>query len=122
MNIDVKNYPDQDLKMLVHSLELISARIFESVVVTNQTACANTPEMNTMFHEWVSCLGDNIVSLVEKDGVIDPVAISKKIGVSSSTVLSLCLTLHREGKINISSLSAEKTDVPNREICGCIKG
>lgn len=32
MNIDIKNLEDQDMRQLVKSLELVSARIFDSVV------------------------------------------------------------------------------------------
>ena len=51
MNIDSKTLEQQDMKMLVHSLELVSARIFESVITLNQLASSNTPEMNTLFEQ-----------------------------------------------------------------------
>lgn len=121
MDFNIKDYPEQDLPMLVHSLELVSARIFESLVTINQTACANTPEMKHMFNEWISCLGDTVSMIVKEDGSIDPEKVAKQLGVSPATVLSLCLTLHRQGSIKITGIKAERTNDENREICNCMK-
>ncbi len=121
MNIDIKDLPQQDMNMLVHSLELVSARIFESVVTLNQTACSNTPEMQNLFHQWISCLGEEVIRAVEENGTFRPDEIAKNIGVTPSTIISLALTLHRQGKINISEIKAEVTDKGNTEICGCLK-
>lgn len=121
MNFEIKDYPDQDAKMLIKSLELVSARLFESLITINQTACANTPEMNQMFSEWVSCMGDEIARYLTEEKIADPAEIAKKIGVSPATVMSLALTLHREGKITIKAIEAEKGNGKNREICGCMK-
>lgn len=121
MNFEIKDYPDQDTKMLIKSLELVSARLFESLITINQTACANTPEMSQMFNEWVSCMGDEIERCFTEERMTDPAEIAKKIGVSPATVMSLALTLHREGKITIKAIEAEKGNGTNREICGCMK-
>ncbi len=68
MNIDSKTLEQQDMKMLVHSLELVSARIFESVITLNQTACSNTPEMHALFDQWVSFLGEEVLRAAEETG------------------------------------------------------
>ena len=44
MELDIKNLAQQDMNQLVHSLELVSARVFDSVIKLNQTATSNTPE------------------------------------------------------------------------------
>ena len=121
MNIDIKNLPEQDMKMLVHSLELVSARVFESVITLSQTASSNTPEMNALFQQWISCLGEEVIRAVEENGTLDPEKTAKAIGVTPATIISLALTLHRQGKINISQKTAEITDKDNQEICGCLK-
>lgn len=121
MNIDIKNLPEQDAKMLVHSLELVSARVFESVVTLSQTASSATPEMQHMFQQWLSCLGEDVLRRIEENGKLDPAQAAKEIGVTPATIISLALTLHRQGKINIKELSAEITDGENSEICGCLK-
>lgn len=122
MDIDIKDLEQQDMKTLVRSLELVSARIFESVVKINQTASSNTPEMNSLFQQWVSCLGDEIASSVEEKGVIDPEELATKIGVTPATIISLALTLHRQGKIKITAITAAPSDGSNQDICGCLKG
>ncbi len=121
MNIDIKTLEQQDMKMLVHSLELVSARIFDSVITLSQLASSNTPEMNALFEQWVSCLGEELISEAEEKGKLDPEEISKRIGVSASTVISLALALHRQGKLKIRSLEVEPGDNVNTEICGCLK-
>ena len=121
MNIDIKDLEQQDMKALVHSLELVSARIFESVVKINQTASSNTPEMNALFQQWVECLGDAIASAASETGSIDPEELSAKIGVTPETIISLALTLHRQGKIKITNITAQSADCGNLDICGCLK-
>ena len=121
MNIDIKTLEQQDMKMLVHSLELVSARIFDSVITLSQLASSNTPEINALFEQWVSCLGEELISEAEEKGKLDPEEISKRIGVSASTVISLALALHRQGKLKIKSLEVEQGNNVNSEICGCLK-
>lgn len=122
MNIDIKNLPNQNINELINSLELVSARIFESVLTLNQTACSNTPEMQSMFQEWISCLGEEVVREVKETGKVNLEKTAKTIGVSSATIISLALTLHRQGRIKINNLEAEAVEEPtNQEICGCFK-
>lgn len=121
MNIDSKTLEQQDMKMLVHSLELVSARIFESVITLSQTASSNTPEMQALFSQWVSCLGEEIMAAAEETGKLDPEELSKRIGVSCSTIISLALSLHRQGKIKISALEVGPGSGVNTEICDCLK-
>lgn len=121
MNIDIKNLEEQDIKALVHSLELVSARLFESVITLNQTACSNTPEMQDMFHQWISCLGEEVVDIIEEKGTFDPAELAQKIGVTPATIISLAFSLHRQGRIKIRGITAEPSDGNNQEICGCLK-
>lgn len=121
MELDIKNLEQQDMKMLVRSLELVSARVFESVVTLNQTACAYTPEMQNLFNQWVSFLGEEVVRAVEEKGSFDPAEIAGNIGVTPATIISLALTLNRQGRINITKITAEPGNGENTEICGCLK-
>ena len=121
MNIDSKSLEQQDIKMLVRSLELVSARIFESVISLNQMSSSNTPEMLALFSQWVSCLGEEVLRSIEKDGDLDPEKLSSRIGVSSSTIISLALAMHRQGKIKIKAIKVEPGDNVNSEICDCFK-
>ncbi|NLX75545.1 MAG: hypothetical protein GXZ13_06945, partial [Synergistaceae bacterium] len=67
------------------------------------------------------CIGEEFVNEVNKTGKIVPEEVAKTIGVSPATIISLALTLHRQGRINIKSLEAEVTDSANQECCGCLK-
>ena len=121
MNIDIKNLPDQDMNQLVKSLELVSARVLDSVVKSSQLASSATPEMQLLFEQWVECVGGAISGAVERDGAVIPDEIAREIGVTPSTVISLALALHRMGKIKITEIKASPSDGANTEICGCLK-
>lgn len=105
----------------VHSLEIVSARVLDSVTRSSQTACSATPEMQALFEQWVSFIGDTIVSAAKEKGTLDPAALAKEIGVTQDSVLSLILALHRQGRLTIKSVAAEEGNSGNREICGCLK-
>ena len=122
LELDIKNIEQQDMKALVRSLELVSARVFDSVITLSQTASSTTPEMQQMFQQWINLLGDTVISAVEENGVINPEELAKTIGVTPATIISLALALHREGRIDITEIKAKKGDDNNREICGCLKG
>lgn len=122
MELDIKNLAQQDMNQLVHSLELVSARVFDSVIKLNQTATSNTPEMQLLFEQWLDLVGSEVARTAEEQGEIDPEALSQTIGVTPATILSLALSLHRQGKIRITGLKAEKGPGQNTEACGCLKG
>lgn len=121
MDIDIKDMAQQDMKGLVESLELVSARILDTVITTSQIACSSTPEMRELFRQWISCLGGEIEEEARESGRIDPYALSLKIGVTPATVMSLALAMHREGRIAIKAIEAVPGKGENTEICGCMK-
>lgn len=121
MDNDTKNSENQDIDTLVHSLELVSARMFESVITLSQTASSNTPEMHDLFNRWVSCVGGEIISAAEEQGGFEPNELAQKIGVLDSTIISLALALHRQGKLKIKYITAERCEGDNQDICGCLK-
>lgn len=120
MDISAKNLKEQNLRELVHSLELVSARIFDSVTSTNQLASAATPEMRGLFAQWVDMIGSELLRITGEEGVISPAGAADKIGVTEDTVISLALTLHRQGKIKITGLAVEPGDGVNKDICACM--
>ncbi|KEJ92714.1 hypothetical protein [Synergistes jonesii] len=121
MNIDIKNLEEQDMKQLVKSLELVSARILDSVVKTSQLAGGATQEMQLLFDQWIECLGGALTDAVDKDGAIIPEKLAQDIGVTPTTIISLALALHRMGKIKITEVKAAPANGENTEICGCLK-
>ena len=122
MEIDLKNnLKQQNMEELVKSLELVSARLIESVTRASQLASSQTPEARELFEEWVSLVGQEIIEASKGDHVIEPIELARKIGVTPATILSLALTLHRQGKIEILSLVAREGKGQNTEICSCLK-
>jgi hypothetical protein len=121
VELDIKDLKQQNMNEFVHSLEIVSARVLDSVTRSSQTACSATPEMQALFEQWVSFIGDTIVSAAKEKGTLDPAALAKEIGVTQDSVLSLILALHRQGRLTIKSVAAEEGNSGNREICGCLK-
>ena len=121
VELDIKDLKQQNMDEFVHSLEIVSARVLDSVTRSSQTACSATPEMQALFDQWVSFIGDAIVSAAKEKSTLDPAALAKEIGVTQDSVLSLILALHRQGKLTIKSVTAEAGSGGNREICGCLK-
>lgn len=123
MEIDInrKTLAEQDLRQLVHSLEVVSARTFEAIVKAGQLASQTTPEMQLLFEQWLGCISGMVAETVKKDGKIDVEGLAREIGVTPATVLSLALTLHREGTIKITELKAEAGPGMNTEICPCLR-
>ncbi len=102
MEKDLKNnLKQQDMEEFVKSLELVSARLIESVTKASQLASSQTPEMRLLFEEWLELVGGEIIEASKGEHLIEPMELAKKIGVSPSTILSLALALHRQGKIEI---------------------
>ena len=121
MELDIKNLKQQDMNQFVHSLEIVSARLMDTITRASQTACSATPEMQSLFDQWVSMIGDGIVIAAGESGTLDPVKLAEETGVTQDTILSLILALHRQGKIKITGVTAEPDLGGNREICGCLK-
>lgn len=121
MEFEVRPPEEQNLKELVQSLELVSARVLESVVLAGQLAGSSTPEMRVMFDQWLELLGGEVSRAAAEAGEIKPDELAAKIGVQPSTIISLALALQRQGKLNITSIKAEPCNEGNREICGCLK-
>jgi hypothetical protein len=121
VELDIKDLKQQNMNEFVHSLEIVSARVLDSVTRSSQTACSATPEMQALFEQWVSFIGDAIVSAAKEKGTLDPTALAKEIGITQDSVLSLILALHRQGRLTIKSVAAEEGNSGNREICGCLK-
>jgi len=120
MEINAKSVKEQSLRELVSSLELISARLLDSITTASQLASANTPEMRNLFAQWVTIIGNEILRTADSEGIINPYDTADRIGITPETALSLCLTLHRQGKIKITALNVEHGDGKNKDICDCL--
>lgn len=102
------------------SCRLVTARLVESIVRNNQWALSATPEMEELFGQWRDIMAHQILDHCP-DGTLDPEAVAEAIGVTSSTVLSLLLSLHRSGEITLRSIRFDGGPGTNREICDCLR-
>jgi hypothetical protein len=121
MEFEVRPPEEQSLQELVKSLELVSARVLDSIVTAGQMASSNTPEMRHLFDQWVAMLGGEVLRAAAEKGEFNPAELAASIGVQPSTVVSLALGLYRQGKLDITGIKAKPCDDSNREICGCLK-
>lgn len=115
------NAPEvEKMNDLLNSCAKVTSRLIESVIQTNQLASQTTPEMQQLFQQWVGLLAGELLNQIEDSSTVDVEEIASKIGVSSSTVFSLLLFLHRKGDVNLKSVTLEKAEGKNREICHCL--
>lgn len=120
MDINAKNIEEQNHRELIRSLELVSARVLDSIVTASQVASENTPEMRGLFAQWLELIGSELLSTTGEENFINPEAAAAEIGITPETVISLALALHRQGRIKITSLNIERGDGKNKDICGCL--
>lgn len=102
------------------SCSKVTARLVESVFQTAQLAGGNTPEIRELFQQWLDFLSSDILYNLEKNSEIDVNKEAQRIGITSSSLLTLLVSLHRQGKICIASVKALRDDAANRELCHCL--
>lgn len=109
-----------ELKNLMDSEGLVTARLVESVARTSQMASATLPEIQLLFDQWLSLLGNEVLRIAEpgKDFCIESMA--KTIGIGQSSLLALLLSLQRRGDITIESVRIGPGKGANEDICSCL--
>ncbi|MFA7621524.1 MAG: hypothetical protein WCY56_06710 [Aminobacteriaceae bacterium] len=112
----------QDIKRLIDSEGLVTARLVESVNRTAQMASTTVPEIQDLFSRWLALVGGEVLRIASSSPDMDISATAKSIGIDNSSLLSLLLMLHREGKISIDSVRLGSGDGRNKEICSCLMG
>ncbi len=121
---DEKTLPEPDaearMNRLVDSLELVSARMFDTMIRTQQLASSTTPEMRGLFDNWVRCLEGEILARAAEKPELDIGALAKETGLAPTSVLSLLLALARQGKLDITHVKTTPGDGKNRERCDCM--
>lgn len=108
----------EDCKRIIDSTSLVTARMIESIVRNSQLASSTTPEMLEMFQSWLKLVSGEVIRNIgndSKDIKIEDTA--ERIGLTSATLLSLLLYLHRNGSIKISGITIERESGDNTEIC-----
>ena len=115
-----------EIKNVLDSERLLTARMVDSILRTSQVACLATPEMQDMFNQWLSLVGEQVLresggsSQTNKTGECDVPAVARSIGVSEATIFSLLAFLHRSGRIRLESVRFSEGDGKNTEACSCL--
>ena len=111
----------KELKEVLDTEKLITARLVDSVARSAQLSSGITPEMQELFEQWVSIIASQIIREAQ-DCEIDIPAVAEIIGVKESSLLSLVLYLQRNGSIRVQKISFLKGNGMNEEICNCLEG
>lgn len=110
----------QEIKKLLDSEGLVTARLVESVTRTAQMASTTVPEIQDLFFQWLSLIGGEVARMASSAPDMDIASTARMIGIEESSLLSLLLMLHREGKLSIKSVRIDKGKGRNSEICSCL--
>jgi len=111
-----------EIKNVLDSERLLTARMVESILRANQMASYATPEMQDMFNQWLSLVGDQVLRETggKSQGECDVPALARTIGVSETTIFSLLVFLHRSGRIRVNTVHFSEGDGKNQEACSCL--
>ena len=108
-----------DIKNVLDSERLLTARMVDSILRTCQMASYATPEMQEMFNQWLALVGEQLLRECG-ESVCDVPAAARTIGVSEATIFSLLGFMHRSGRIRIETVSFSSGDGKNTEACSCL--
>ena len=108
-----------DIKNVLDTERLLTARMVDSILRTCQVASYATPEMQEMFNQWLGLVGEQVLRECG-EGSCDVPAAARTIGVSEGTIFSLLGFLHRSGRIRIETVSFTDGEGKNTEACSCL--
>lgn len=112
----------QEVKRLLDSEGLVTARLVESVTRTAQMVSTTVPEIQDLFSQWLSLIGGEVARMAASSPEMDIASTANRIGIEESSLLSLLLMLQREGALSIESVRIGKGKGKNSEICSCLMG
>lgn len=121
-NGKTKGADEKRFDMLIKSLELVSARMIETITANSQLASSQTPQMREMFDTWIRCVSGEVARFFDSGGEVALEKISEATGLSRESALVLLTALDRSGKISIKKVTAEPGSGKNSDICDCLLG
>jgi len=110
----------EDMKNMLDSTALVTARMIDSVINNSQLASSTTPEMQDLFRSWLECIAGEVKRKLVEKGDLSADEIQKTandIGISPNTLLSLVLYLQRKGDIRIDAIRISPGSGLNTEVC-----
>lgn len=109
-----------EIKKLLDSEALVTARLVESITKTAQMASASVPEIQGLFSQWLALIGGEVRRIAEPGKELDIVATANQIGIEQSSLLSILLMLQREGHLSIETVRIGRGKGHNEDICSCL--
>jgi len=110
----------EDMKNMLDSTALVTARMIDSVVSNSQLASSTTPEMQDLFRSWLECVAGEVKRKLVEKGDLSTEEIQKTandIGITTNTLLSLVLYLQRKGDIKVDAIRISPGRGLNTEVC-----
>jgi hypothetical protein len=111
----------EEMKKLLDSEGLVTARLVESVTRTSQMSSGTIPEIQDLFRQWLSLVAREVKRMAEPGNDMAIAEAAEKIGISSSSLLSLLLFLQRTGEISVESVRIGQGTGKNEDICDCLQ-
>ncbi len=110
----------EDIKKLMDSEALVTARLVESVTKTSQLAAGTSPEITELFGQWLSLVGGEVKRMAEPGKELSVKETAAAIGISDVSLLSILLFLQRRGEITLETVKIGQGTGRNEDICGCL--
>jgi hypothetical protein len=110
----------EDMKNMLDSTALVTARMIDSVISNSQLASSTTPEMQNLFRSWLECVAGEVKRKLVEKGDLSAEEIQKTandIGITTNTLLSLVLYLQRKGDIRVDAIRISPGSGLNTEVC-----
>jgi hypothetical protein len=110
----------EDMKNMLDSTALVTARMIDSVISNSQLASSTTPEMQNLFRSWLEFVAGEVKRKLVEKGDLSAEEIQKTandIGITTNTLLSLVLYLQRKGDIRVDAIRISPGSGLNTEVC-----
>ncbi|MDI9370351.1 MAG: hypothetical protein GX181_06105 [Synergistaceae bacterium] len=110
-----------EIRKLVDSEGLVTARLVEAINRTAQMSSASVPEIQLLFEKWISLVGNEVLRFAERAPEMNIEMVAKDIGIGETSLLSILLAMQRQGRIKIESVHIAKGSGQDNEICSCLR-
>lgn len=107
---------------LMESERAVVGRVADSVLKTSQLAALATPELQSMFQEWLDLTARHVLADIEGSVRRDVPAWASELGVTEQTLFSLLVCLNRAGLVQLQAVEITPGTGRNTEVCRCSCG
>jgi len=86
----------------------ICRQMISSIKRSNELAAFATPEIQGLFEEWLRQVGDEILALLEKNGLLTPEEIAQELKISKESAIYFLSRLAQKGIISLQCTKEKK--------------